>query len=55
MKSGDNRQLWGIVLAGGEGSRVQELLRQPCGGRGLKQFRAIFDHHSIPCDHHSML
>ena len=27
---------WGIVLAGGEGTRAREFLAQLCGGRGIK-------------------
>jgi mannose-1-phosphate guanylyltransferase len=41
------RQLWGIVLAAGEGMRVREFLKQLCGGRGIKQFCAVVDSRSM--------
>jgi mannose-1-phosphate guanylyltransferase len=41
------RQLWGIVLAAGEGTRVREFLKQLCGGRGIKQFCAVLDSRSM--------
>src|SRR6266571_5323423 len=41
------RQLWGIVLAAGEGTRAREFLRQLCGGRGIKQFCAVVDSRSM--------
>lgn len=41
MKSTPKHQLWGIVLAAGEGTRVREFLAQVCGGRGIKQFCAV--------------
>ena len=41
MLSTNNPQLWGISLAGGEGTRVREFLAQICGGRGIKQFCAV--------------
>lgn len=41
------RQLWGIVLAGGEGTRVREFLTQLCGGSGIKQFCAIIGRRSM--------
>ena len=34
-------QLWGIVLAAGEGTRVRSFLTELCGGRGIKQFCAV--------------
>src|ERR1700741_652327 len=40
-------QLWGIVLAAGEGSRVRAFLSALCGGRGIKQFCAILGRCSI--------
>lgn len=44
----DKRQnLWGIVLAGGEGTRVREFLRRRCGGRGIKQFCAVVGRRSM--------
>ncbi|MGH7831673.1 MAG: sugar phosphate nucleotidyltransferase [Candidatus Binatia bacterium] len=39
--------LWGIVLAGGEGSRVRGFLKQLCGGRGIKQFCSIVGRRSM--------
>jgi mannose-1-phosphate guanylyltransferase len=43
-----NRQkLWGIVLAGGEGSRVRDFLAQLCGGNGIKQFCAVIGRRSL--------
>src|SRR5215510_4578607 len=41
------RQLWGIVLAAGEGTRVREFLKQLYGGRGIKQFCTVVDSHSM--------
>src|SRR5215813_2098714 len=40
-------QLWGIVLAAGEGSRVRAFLSDLCGGRGIKQFCAILGRRSL--------
>jgi mannose-1-phosphate guanylyltransferase len=40
-------QLWGIVLAAGEGSRVRVFLSDLCGGRGIKQFCAILEQRSL--------
>lgn len=40
-------QLWGIVLAGGEGMRVRPFLSQLCGGRGIKQFCAVIGRRSM--------
>ena len=40
-------QLWGIVLAGGEGRRAREFLQQLCGGRGIKQFCAVIGRRSM--------
>jgi mannose-1-phosphate guanylyltransferase len=42
-----NPQLWGIVLAGGEGTRVRALLQRLCGGRGIKQFCAVIGRRSM--------
>jgi mannose-1-phosphate guanylyltransferase len=42
-----SRQLWGIVLAAGEGTRVRDFLRQLCGGRGIKQFCTIVGRRSL--------
>lgn len=47
MQLRQDRKLWGIVLAGGEGTRVREFLAQLCGGRGIKQFCAVIDHKSM--------
>jgi len=47
MKSTPKRQLWGIVLAAGEGTRVREFLAQMCGGRGIKQFCAVTGRRSM--------
>jgi mannose-1-phosphate guanylyltransferase len=47
MKQGQERPLWGIVLAAGEGSRVREFLTQLCGGRGIKQFCAVVGRRSL--------
>jgi mannose-1-phosphate guanylyltransferase len=41
------RQLWGIVLAAGEGTRVRDFLAQLCGGRGIKQFCAVIGRRSM--------
>jgi hypothetical protein len=47
IKSTRKRQLWGIVLAAGEGTRVREFLMQLCGGRGIKQFCAVTGRRSM--------
>ena len=47
MKSTPKHQLWGIVLAAGEGTRVREFLAQVCGGRGIKQFCAVTGRRSM--------
>jgi mannose-1-phosphate guanylyltransferase len=52
MSQERERQLWGIVLAAGEGSRVREFLTQLCGGRGIKQFCAVIGHRSML--HHTL-
>lgn len=41
------QQLWGIVLAGGDGTRVRDFLTQVCGGRGIKQFCAVTGRRSM--------
>src|SRR5215475_13041120 len=41
------QQLWGIVLAGGEGTRVRAFLTSLCGGRGIKQFCAVVGRRSM--------
>ncbi len=40
-------QLWGIVLAAGEGTRVRTFLSELCGGRGIKQFCSILGGRSM--------
>lgn len=42
-----DRKLWGIVLAGGEGTRVRAFLQHLCGGRGIKQFCAVIGRRSM--------
>jgi mannose-1-phosphate guanylyltransferase len=39
--------LWAIVLAGGESTRVRGFLKQLCGGNGLKQFSSIIGRRSM--------
>ena len=41
------RNCWGVVLAGGEGCRVQTFLAALCGGRGIKQYCAVLGRHSL--------
>ena len=43
----DHRNVWAIVLAGGEGTRVRSFLKQVCGGSGLKQFSTIIGERSM--------
>ena len=43
----DTPNVWAIVLAGGEGTRVRSFLQRTCGGSGLKQFSAIIDGRSM--------
>jgi mannose-1-phosphate guanylyltransferase len=40
-------QLWGIVLAAGEGTRVRAFLSELCGGSGIKQFCAVLGRRSM--------
>ena len=40
-------KLWGIVLAGGEGTRVRHFLQRLCGNREIKQFCAVVDSRSM--------
>lgn len=47
MAAQTEQQLWGIVLAGGEGTRVRDFLTQLCGGRGIKQFCAVVGRRSM--------
>ena len=39
--------VWSVVLAGGEGTRVRGFLKQLCGGSGLKQFSPIIGRRSM--------
>ena len=39
--------VWAVVLAGGEGTRVRSFLKQLCGGSGLKQFSTIIGERSM--------
>lgn len=41
------RNLWAIVLAAGEGTRVRDFLARLCGGRGIKQFCAVVGRRSL--------
>ena len=43
----ESKERWGIVLAGGEGSRVRGFLSALCGGRGIKQFCSILGGRSL--------
>ncbi len=47
MSQQQERKLWGIVLAAGEGTRVRDFLAQLCGGRGIKQFCAVVGRRSL--------
>jgi mannose-1-phosphate guanylyltransferase len=47
MSQQQERKLWGIVLAAGEGTRVCDFLAQLCGGRGIKQFCAVVGRRSM--------
>lgn len=47
MSQQQERKLWGIVLAAGEGTRVRTFLAQLCGGRGIKQFCAVIGRRSM--------
>ncbi|HEV8714982.1 MAG TPA: sugar phosphate nucleotidyltransferase [Candidatus Binatia bacterium] len=47
MSQQQERKLWGIVLAAGEGTRVRDFLAQLCGGRGIKQFCAVIGRRSL--------
>jgi mannose-1-phosphate guanylyltransferase len=40
-------QLWGIILAAGDGVRVRDFLVDLCGGRGIKQFCAVIGRRSM--------
>ena len=37
----NHSNVWAVVLAGGEGTRVRSFLQQVCGGSGLKQFSTV--------------
>jgi DNA segregation ATPase FtsK/SpoIIIE-like protein len=43
----DKKELWGIVLAAGEGSRARGFLSALCGGRGIKQFCSVLGERSL--------
>ena len=43
----DYSNVWAVVLAGGEGTRVRTFLQQLCGGSGLKQFSTIIGERSM--------
>lgn len=43
----NHSNVWAIVLAGGEGTRVRSFLKQICGGSGLKQFSTIIGERSM--------
>src|SRR5262245_10540970 len=47
MNQAAEGQLWGIVLAAGEGTRVRDFLMRLCGGRGIKQFCAVTGRRSM--------
>lgn len=47
MAATNRTNLWGLILAGGEGTRVQSFLAQHCGGKGIKQFCAIIGRRSM--------
>jgi len=40
-------KLWGIILAGGEGTRVRPFLQHLCANRGIKQFCAVTGRRSM--------
>jgi mannose-1-phosphate guanylyltransferase len=43
----DHSNVWAVVLAAGEGTRVRSFLKQLCGGSGLKQFSTIIGDRSM--------
>jgi len=43
----NHANVWAIVLAGGEGTRVRSFLKQLCGGSGLKQFSTVIGERSM--------
>jgi mannose-1-phosphate guanylyltransferase len=47
MSQAAEGQLWGIVLAAGEGTRARDFLMRLCGGRGIKQFCAVTGRRSM--------
>ncbi len=47
MNTHELSNTWSIVLAGGEGTRVRDYLKQRCGGRGIKQFCAVVGRRSM--------
>jgi mannose-1-phosphate guanylyltransferase len=47
MSHEQHSQLWGIVLAAGDGTRAREFLVDLLGGRGIKQFCAVIGRRSM--------
>src|SRR5262245_39834120 len=47
MNQGNERKLWGIMLASGEGTRARAFLKRVYGGRGIKQFCAVVGRRSM--------
>src|SRR5215510_5954132 len=47
MNPSNERKLWGIVLAAGEGTRARAFLKRVYGGRGIKQFCAVIGRRSM--------
>ena len=43
----EHANVWAVVLAGGEGTRVRSFLQEVCGGSGLKQFSTVFGNRSM--------
>jgi mannose-1-phosphate guanylyltransferase len=43
----DHSNVWAVVLAGGEGTRVRGFLQEVCGGSGLKQFSTVIGSRSM--------
>jgi mannose-1-phosphate guanylyltransferase len=43
----DHSNVWAVVLAGGEGTRVRNFLQEVCGGSGLKQFTTVIGKRSM--------
>jgi mannose-1-phosphate guanylyltransferase len=49
MKGRDIKQSWAIVLAGGDGTRLQGLTREIDGDARPKQFSRVFGDQSLLC------